>query len=119
MAARPNVSAGRPGAGKVTGSSGWGRGRLTLVLVGFLLVGIVVVSRRTYGLNEEKRIGVLRSQRDALLNTETQVSDDIRQASSLSRLGPVVEQRLNMHVPKPDQLIRLERPVVATPRGGR
>jgi hypothetical protein len=117
MATRAGVSGGR--TGKAAGSSGFSRGRLTLVLVGFLLVGIVVVSRRTYGKRQDILVAKLNTQRDLLLNTETQVSADIRDASSLRRLGPIVEQRLNMHVPKPDQQITLPRPTVPTPRGGR
>jgi hypothetical protein len=117
MATRASVSGGRSGRG--TPSGGWSRGRIALTLVGFLALGIVVVSRRPYGIRVEKAIDSLKAQRTSLLNTETQVSDDIREASSLRRLGPVVEQRLNMHVPKPDQLIWLERPTVPTPRGGR
>jgi hypothetical protein len=119
MATRPNVSAGRPGGGKATGSSAWGRGRLTLALLGFLLLGIGVISRRTYGTRQGIVIEKLKVQRSSLLGAETQVSDEIREASSRRRLGPIVEQRLNMHVPKPEQLISLPRPIMPTPRGGR
>jgi cell division protein FtsL len=38
---------------------------------------------------------------------------EIRDASSRARLAPIAEQRLNMHVPSPDQVIVLPPPSAA------
>jgi hypothetical protein len=43
---------------------------------------------------------------------------EIRDASSRAHLAPIAEQRLNMHVPSPDQVIMLPRPRVPS-RGER
>jgi cell division protein FtsL len=36
---------------------------------------------------------------------------EIRDAASRARLAPIAEQRLNMHVPSPDQVIMLSPPM--------
>jgi hypothetical protein len=40
----------------------------------------------------------------------------IREASSRTHLQPIAEQRLNMHIPTPDQQVLLPRPVNKPPR---
>src|ERR1051325_5011011 len=70
-------------------------GLLTLVLVGFVLVATGVILRRMYGVNQAKQISKLQ--------------DAIRVASDRQHLTAVAQSRLNMRIPKPDQVIFLPR----------
>lgn len=101
--------------GRLTGSRGSakgkkvGRGILVMLLVGFLLVATGVIARRTFGIGQAREIRVRETQRDALDAERVQLEVDIRDASSRARLGPVVERRLDMHVPSDSQVIILKR----------
>jgi cell division protein FtsL len=48
--------------------------------------------------------------RQALEAERVKLDGEIRDASSRARLAPIAEQRLNMHVPSPDQVIMLPPP---------
>ena len=89
-----------------------GRGRLILAagLVGFVLVATSVIWRRGYGIAESKNVRQLESQRTQLDAQKAVLEAQIRDASSRVRLGPIVEQQLNMHVPNDSQVIILHRP---------
>jgi cell division protein FtsL len=85
-----------------------GRATAALALIGFLIVAVSVIARRSAG---------QRLQRDLTLNerTRTQLSGevikleaDIRSASTLNRLQPMVESSLGMHVPADTQVIDLQ-----------
>lgn len=91
-----------------------GRGRqLALVLAGFLLVATGVIWRRSYGIARSRELTELDKRRVQLEARRTQLESDIRDLSSRARLAPVVEQRLQMHVPADSQVIILPRPARA------
>jgi Cell division protein len=88
-----------------------GRGRLlALVLFGFLLVATGVIWRRSYGIARSRELTELDKRRVQLEARRTQIESEIRDASSRARLAPIVEQRLQMHVPADSQVIILPRP---------
>jgi len=86
------------------------RPTIALVLVGFVLVATGVVARRTYGIGQARALRELDRRRLALEAERVKLDGEIRDASSRARLAPIAEQRLNMHVPSPDQVIMLPRP---------
>ena len=81
------------------------------ILLGFVLVATGVIARRTYGIGQARQIRDLDRRRTALEAERLRLDSKIRDASSRARLGPIAEQRLNMHVPTPDQVINLPRPI--------
>ena len=92
------------------------RSMIALVLVGFVLVATGVVARRTYGIGQARALRELVRRRLALEAERVKLDGEIRDASSRARLAPIAEQRLNMHVPSPDQVIMVPRPISATRR---
>jgi len=92
------------------------RGRLSrgsivaLALFGFVLVATGVIARRTYGIDQARALRELDRRRQALEAERVKLDGEIRDASSRSRLAPIAEQRLNMHVPSPEQVIMLPSP---------
>jgi cell division protein FtsL len=84
-------------------------GLLTLVLVGFVLVATGVILRRMYGVNQAKQISELQQRREALVSEQLKLQDAIRVASDRQHLTAVAQSRLNMRIPKPDQVIFLPR----------
>jgi cell division protein FtsL len=86
------------------------RSVVALVLLGFVLVATGVIARRTYGIDQARKIRDLDRRRAALEAERLRLESQIRDASSRARLGPIAEQRLDMHVPTPDQVINLPRP---------
>jgi cell division protein FtsL len=105
------------GRGGSPRSAGSRRSLIAVALVGFVLMAVGVIFRRTYGRNELDDLKRLEAQRDSLRAARIQLENAIVDASSRSRLGPIAEQRLNMHIPTPDQQILLPRP--ARGRGSR
>lgn len=90
---------------KSSSSRGW----VPLVLLGFVLVATGVIARRIYGIEQNRRILQLEQRRQALEAERLRLEGAIRDASSRARLVPLAEQRLNMHVPSPNQVIMLPR----------
>jgi cell division protein FtsL len=89
------------------------RGVIAILLVGFVLVTTGVIGRRVLGVKQQREIRDLQRKRDALDAERVRLESAIRDASSRARLQPIAEQRLNMHIPKPDQQVFLTRPPVA------
>jgi cell division protein FtsL len=87
-----------------------GRSLIALVLVGFVLVTTGVIARRVAGARQQREIRDLQRKRDALEAERIKLEAAIRDASSRARLQPIAEQRLNMHIPKPEQQILITRP---------
>jgi cell division protein FtsL len=87
------------------------RSLLAILLLGFVLVATGVIARRSYGIEQARRLRDLTRQRQALEEERLKLEGAIREASSRARLAPIAEQRLNLHVPSPDQVIMLPRPV--------
>jgi len=86
------------------------RSLIALVLVGFVLMATGVIARRVFGVAAETTMRRLRQRRDALEADRIRLEGVIREASSRARLQPIAEQRLNMHIPSPDQQVLLARP---------
>lgn len=96
---------GRPGAG-----AGAGGRRLALVLLGIFVLALGVIGRRTMGIGQARALRELEGRRDAADAERVRLEAEIREASSRARLGPIVEQRLQMYVPADSQVIILQRP---------
>ena len=94
------------------------RSVIALTLFGFVLVATGVIARRTYGIDQARALRELDRKRQALEAERVKLEGEIRDASSRAKLAPIAEQRLNMHVPSPDQVIMLA-PGRPTPRGTR
>jgi cell division protein FtsL len=80
---------------------------IALALFGFVLVATGVIARRTYGIDQARALRELDRKQQALEAERVKLEGEIREASSRARLAPIAEQRLNMHVPSPDQVIML------------
>ncbi len=85
------------------------RSWVALALLGFVLIATGVIARRIVGIEQNRRIQQLLQQRAALDAQRLRLEGEIREQSSRARLVPLVEQRLNMRVPSPDQVIMLPR----------
>ena len=99
---------------RVGGRAGGRRSLIALVLVGFVVVTTGVIARRVHGVTEQRRILDLQRKREALDAERTKLESAIRDASSRARLQPIAEQRLNMHIPKPEQQVILSRPAAGS-----
>jgi hypothetical protein len=82
-----------------------GRSLVAALLIGFVVVASAVISRRSYGITEARKLEELDRKLVQLEAERTRLSGLIRDESSRSRLGPTVE-RLGMHVPD-DRQVRL------------
>jgi cell division protein FtsL len=80
---------------------------VALLLVGFVLVAVGVIWRRTYGVAQSRELAQLDRRRLDLLAQRTRLESDIRDLSSRARLAPIAEQRLRMHVPNDSQVVIL------------
>ena len=85
------------------------RALIALALAGFVLVATGVIARRTYCISRATEIRDLERQRDALDAERVRLDGEIRVASSLERLAPILQQRLHMHVPADSQTVILPR----------
>lgn len=82
---------------------------MALVLLGFVLVAVGVIWRRAAGIAQRRELAELERTRVELEALRSKLESDIREASSRARLAPVVERRLNMHVPNDTQVVILPR----------
>ena len=111
-AAKPK--AGRKAGGRATGVRG--RSLVALILVGFVLVAVGVIWRRSYGFSREREIAILEQKRAQLEGERARLELEIRDLSSRARLAPIVEQRLGMRIPSDSQVIDIRRRA-PTPQG--
>jgi cell division protein FtsL len=86
-----------------------GRSLIVVALVGFLLVAMGVIARRTFGISQARALRELDLDRDAADAIRVKLEGEIREASSRARLVPIAEQRLHMHVPADSQVVILPR----------
>ena len=104
------------GSGRKSGRKS-GRGRqLALLLLGFLLVTTGVIWRRSYGIARSRELAELETRRVQLEARRARLESEIRDLSSRAKLAPIVEQRLQMHVPADTQVVILPRPSRARQR---
>lgn len=87
-----------------------------MLLVGFVLLTTGVIARRVKGLQQQREIRELQRKRDALDGERVRLEGSIRSASSRARLQPIAEQRLNMHIPSPEQQVLLAPKPPTAPR---
>ena len=99
------MAKGKAGSRKALGV----RSLVVLGLLGFFVVAMGVIARRTYGIAQSRSLRDLERQRDALEASRVKLEVEIRDASSRARLGPIAEKRLQMHVPADSQVIILPR----------
>ncbi|HEX2718468.1 MAG TPA: hypothetical protein VHM67_12370 [Gemmatimonadaceae bacterium] len=88
---------------------GWGK-PFALALAGFLVVAMGVIWRRSYGTARSREIQGLEQRRVQLEARRAELEGEIRDLASRARLAPVVERRLQMHVPTDSQVVILPRP---------
>jgi len=79
-----------------------------VALVAFVVVSAAVVARRSYGYREGLELTALQRRKANLESERVRLDQEIRNASSRSRLLPVAE-RLGMHMPSETQIVVLER----------
>ena len=92
---------------------------MALFLVGFVLVAVGVIWRRTYGVAQSRALRELDRRRLDLVAQRTRLESDIRDLSSRARLAPIAEQRLKMHVPNDSQVVILGAPSASRAAGAR
>ena len=92
------------------------RSLIAIALIGFVFVATGVIARRVYGVREQRDIRKLQKTYNELIAERIRFEGAIRDASSRAHLQPIAEQRLNMHIPKADQLVNLPPPASATKR---
>ena len=83
-----------PMARATKGAPGRGR-RFALILLGFFVLAMGVIARRTVGISQARSLRQLEARRDATDAARVRLEAEIREASSRAKLGPVVEQRLH------------------------
>ena len=90
--------------------AGRGRLRFALLLLGFLVIAIGVILRRSYGIARAREIQDLDARRAALVAERLRLDGEVRAAASRAVLQPIAEQRLQMRVPSDSQVIIIPRP---------
>jgi cell division protein FtsL len=91
------------------GGRGSGRLRFVLVLLGFLVIAMGVILRRSYGIAAARELQQLDARRAALVAERLRLEGEIRAAASRATLQPIAEQRLQMRIPADSQVIILPR----------
>jgi cell division protein FtsL len=85
-----------------------GRTTVALFLLGFLIVTVAVIARRSWGQALQRDLTGIERTRTQLSGEVIKLDADIRSASSRNRLGPLVESKLGMHGPSTTQVIDLQ-----------
>lgn len=84
-----------------------GRSIFGMLLGAFIIVTLTVVWRRSIGFSEARDIQQLTRARSDLEGERARLESQLRDLTSRQRLGPVVEQKLGMHVPVGRQVVIL------------
>ena len=92
-----------------------GRAVVALALCAFVLVAVAVVWRRTVGMSRGRELATLAQRRIELQAQRAKLESDIREGASRSRLAPLAERHLNMHVATDSQYVILPRPRPVAP----
>lgn len=92
------------------GGRGGGRLRLVLLLLGFLVIAMGVILRRSVGISAARELQELEARRGALVAERLRLEGEVRAAASRATLQPIAEQRLQMRIPADSQVIILPRP---------
>lgn len=94
--------------GRVAGRGGR-RMRIVLLLLGFLVIAVGVILRRSFGVAAARELQQLDARRAALVAERLRIEGEVRAAASRATLQPIAEQRLQMRVPADSQVIILPR----------
>ena len=94
--------------GRVAGRGGR-RMRIVLLLLGFLVIAVGVILRRSFGVAAARELQQLDARRAALVAERLRIEGEVRAATSRATLQPIAEQRLQMRVPADSQVIILPR----------
>jgi cell division protein FtsL len=86
-----------------------GRSIFGMLLGTFIIVTLTVVWRRSIGISESREIQLLERKRSDLEGERARLESELRDLTSRQRLGPIVEQRLGMHVPAGREVVILPR----------
>lgn len=86
---------------------------VALGLIGFVLVAAGVIWRRGYGTAHAAEIRELDRRRAQLADEQAALERRVRELSSRTRLGPIVENRLGMRVPDDSQVVVLPPPATS------
>jgi cell division protein FtsL len=95
--------------GKKGRGTGTGRGKIPLLLVGFVLLATGVMLRRVYGYQQAKSIVEMQRKREALVSEQIKLQDAIRIASDRKHIIEIAQSRLGMKMPELNQVIDLPR----------
>ena len=88
---------------------------IAVFLLGFFVVAMGVIARRTFGIGQARDIRERVERRNALDAERVRLESEIRDASSRATLGPIVERRLQMYVPADSQVIIVPRRTPVAP----
>ena len=99
----------RASRGSAKGAPTVTRRRALLVVFGFVIVAIGVITRRIFGISQATAVRALEVERDGVAAARVKLEADIRDASSRARLVPIAEKRLHMYVPSDSQVIIVPR----------
>ena len=91
-----------------------GRTTVALALVGFFLVAVSVIGRRSWGRALQRDLSGIERTRTQLSGEVIKLESEIRSASSRNRLAALVKSTLGMRVPADTQVIDLQ--VTEVPR---
>ncbi|MEO6864732.1 MAG: hypothetical protein ABI229_04710 [Gemmatimonadaceae bacterium] len=105
MSTRDGASARAKPAAKRRTRRRRGRSIMATLLIGFVIVASAVIWRRSYGITQARRIADLDRQLVQLEAERQRLSALIRDESSRTQLGPIVQQ-LGMRVPD-DRQVRM------------
>jgi len=86
-----------------------GRSIFGMLLGAFIIVTLTVVWRRSIGIAESRDIQRLDRRRSDLAGERARLESALRDLTSRQKLGPIVEQKLGMHVPAGKQVVILAR----------
>ncbi len=86
-----------------------GRSVILLSLVTLVIVGWIIIWRRSYGYTESTVVRSMERRLASLAAERVKIEGDIRDGSSRARLGGVAEQRLGMRVPADTQVVIMPR----------
>jgi len=85
-----------------------GRTTVALFLLGFLIITVGIVARRSWGQALQRDLTGIERTRTQLSGEVIKLESEIRSASSRNRLAPLVESKLGMRVPSDTQVIDLQ-----------
>lgn len=85
-----------------------GRTTVALFLLGFLIITVGVIARRSWGQALQRDLTGIERTRTQLSGDVIKLESEIRSASSRNRLAPLVESKLGMRVPSDTQVIDLQ-----------